>query len=770
MATLSFDVTGMTCAACSARVEKTANSVDGVSKAIVNLLKNSMEIEYDGDPATVDALCKAIEKAGYGAHPKAKDGAPAPSAPNASQSESATEARTVRNRLIVSFLFCIPLFYLDMGHMYGWPLPGFFTGHANMMNFALTQLLLTIPIVAVNFKFFRNGFRGLIHRSPNMDTLVALGATASIAYSVVSLYRTGIALGLGNLDAAHVAAMDLYFESAGMILTLITLGKFFEAKAKNRTTDAITALMDLAPKTAMVVSADGTETETPIDEVSVGDVIAIRAGESIPVDGSILEGNGTIDESMLTGESMPVEKHSGDKVSCATVNTAGFFIMKAERVGDDTALAQIIKLVDDATSSKAPIQRIADKISSVFVPAVMGIALIVFIVWLIVSGGGETKAIMHAVSVLVISCPCAMGLATPTAIMVGTGRGAKEGILIKNAETLEGAHEITTLVLDKTGTITMGVPQVTDAIAAPGISKEDLFMLANGLERKSEHPIATALCTYLKEQKSDTLPTRDFRQIPGQGLAATIEGALALGGNLKMMKENGIDLGNFEEKAKSLAKQGKTPVFFAWSGQLLGMMAIADAVKPTSASAIAELKAMGIRTVMLTGDNAETAQAIANEVGIDQVVAGVLPQGKEEVIRKLQAQGKVAMAGDGVNDAPALARADVGIAIGAGTDVAIGSADMVLMRSDLMDVPKALKLSKATLRNIKQNLFWALFYNVIFIPVAAGALSMFGIPGITPDFAALAMSCSSVCVVCNALRLRAWKPRWILQADPNKNR
>ncbi len=766
MATQRFDVTGMTCAACSARVEKAAGSVPGVERAVVNLLKNSMDVSYDGNPDTLAAIAQAVDKAGYGAAPRIEtgpggSGAAASAAGAAARPENAAakEAQSVRLRLIVSFIFAIPLFYLDMGHMFGWPLPPAFHGAQNAMTIGLTQLLLTAPIVFVNFKFFRNGFKGLAHGSPNMDTLVALGASASLLYSIAQLYRVGIALGAGDLALAHDAAMDLYFEGAGMILTLITLGKYFEARSKGRTTDAITALMDLAPKTATVVADDGSERELAVENVQPGDILAVRAGQAVPVDGVIVEGTGVLDESALTGESVPVEKAVGGEVTGATVNTAGCFKMRAERVGNDTALARIIQLVDDATSSKAPIQRLADRISAVFVPVVIGIALVVFGVWLAISGMNLSQAVVHGISVLVISCPCALGLATPTAIMVGTGRGAKQGILVKSAEALENAHDIATVVLDKTGTITTGTPEVTDVVAATGIEEGDLLMLAYGLEKKSEHPLARAICAYADACKSDQLPVKDFAQVPGRGLTGVTEGARALGGNAAMMREAGIELGQLEGRAQELANQGKTPLFFAWGGQLLGLIAVADQVKPTSAAAVRELKALGMRTVMLTGDNERTAAAIQQQVGVDQVVAGVLPDGKDAQIRSLAQRGKVAMVGDGVNDAPALARADVGIAIGAGTDVAIESADMVLVRNDLMDVAAAIQLSRATMRNIRQNLFWALFYNVICIPVAAGALAPLGVV-LTPDIAAAAMSLSSIFVVTNALRLRAWKPRW----------
>ena len=763
MTTQVFDVTGMTCAACSARVEKTTSAVPGVEKAVVNLLKNSMEVTYSGDEAVLAAISEAVDKAGYGAIPRAAGGgaskAAAPAGPTPADIAKA-EARRVRIRLIVSFIFTIPLFYLDMGHMYGWPLPGVFLGHENMMTFGLTQFLLVIPVVAVNFKFFRNGFKGLVHKSPNMDTLVALGSAASMLYSIAALYRIGYALGHGDMDGAHMAAMDLYFESAGMILTLITLGKYFEARAKGRTTGAIEALMNLAPKTALVVGDDGSEREVPVEQVQVGDILAVRSGAGVPVDGTVVQGAAAIDESALTGESVPVDKAEGAEVCAGTVAVSGYVRIRATRVGDDTSLAHIIKLVDDATSSKAPIQRIADRISGVFVPAVISVAVLVFVVWLVATGMDVTKAVVHGISVLVISCPCALGLATPTAIMVGTGRGAKEGILIKSAETLENAHDVSCVVFDKTGTITKGTPEVTDVVAASGMDEADLLTLALSVEERSEHPLARAVVEHAAAHTDDKLPVSDWRQVPGEGVACTTEGQAALAGNARMMQAKGVELGGLAARADELAAQGKTPLFFAWGGQLVGLIALADTVKPTSAAAIAELRAMGIRTVMLTGDNERTAAAIQRQVGVDEVVAGVLPQGKEAQIRRLQQQGKVAMVGDGVNDAPALARADIGIAIGAGTEVAIESADMVLMRSDLLDVASAVKLSRSTLRNIKQNLFWALFYNVICIPVAAGALTPLGVT-LTPDFAAFAMSCSSICVVSNALRLRGWRPKWL---------
>lgn len=757
----TFDITGMTCAACSARVEKAARSVPGVDGVAVNLLKNSMEVTFDGNPETTGALEAAIEKAGYGATARVPAGAQGgtvvgQAAQARPVADAAAEAKRVRMRLIVSAVFTVPLFYLSMGHMFSWPLPGFFLGDENVLTFAFTQFLLLLPVVFVNFKFFRVGFKTLFHGAPNMDSLIALGSTAATVYGIYAIYRIGIALGTGDFHASHMAAMDLYFESAAMILTLITLGKYFEARAKGKTTDAIAKLMDLAPKEAVRL-VDGREERVAVDAVRAGDVLVVRAGEGIPVDGTLLEGSGTVDESVITGESVPVDKRPGDAVTGATVNSTGWFTMRADRVGDDTTLAGIIRLVDEATSTKAPIEKIADKISGVFVPVVIVIALGTFAVWML---GGSTleSALSHAISVLVISCPCALGLATPTAIMVGTGRGAQNGILIKSAEALETAHDVKTVVLDKTGTITEGTPSVTDVIAAPGVDIARLLEAAVSIEGRSEHPLARAICDYAYEQKAYPLLVEDFKQVPGEGVTALVDDRPTCAGNLRMMEGRSIDVGEFAVTAHRLADEGKTPLFFAQDDALLGIVAVADTVKPSSARAIGDLRAMGIRTIMLTGDNERTAAAIQREVGADEVVAGVLPEGKEREIRRLAEQGRVAMVGDGINDAPALARADVGIAIGAGTDVAIESADIVLMKSDLADVPAAIQLSRATLRNIKQNLFWALIYNAVCIPVAAGALSFAGV-NLNPMIAAAAMSLSSVCVVTNALRLRGWKPR-----------
>ena len=759
----TFDVTGMTCAACSARVEKAVRAVDGVSDVAVNLLKNSMEVDSDGAPETLSAVVAAVEKAGYGALPRqAKGAGPAGGVQTGAPSPmgaAAAEAKQVRQRLVVSFAFTIPLFYISMGHMFGWPLPGFLLGERNIMAFGLTQLLLLAPVVFVNFKFFRVGFKTLFRGAPNMDSLIALGSTAATVYGVYALYRIAYALGAGDVHGAHAAGMDLYFESAAMILTLITLGKYFEARAKGRTTDAIATLMDLAPKTAVRVSADGTQEQILADDVREGDVLAVRAGEGVPVDGVVVAGAASVDESAITGESVPVDKAPGDPVTGATVSRTGYFTMRATRVGDDTTLAGIIRLVDEATSSKAPIEKIADRISGVFVPVVIVIALGTFAVWMVL-GAGLESALSHAISVLVISCPCALGLATPTAIMVGTGRGAKSGILVKSTEALEGAHDVRTVVLDKTGTVTEGAPSVTDVITAPGVPEERLLATALAVEHLSEHPLARAVCGFAQARGTAAdARIEGFMQVPGEGLSATVDGAAVLAGNLRMMEARGVDAGEMGARARRLADDGKTPLFFAADGRLLGVIAVADTVKPTSRAAVAELKAMGIRTVMLTGDNERTAAAIQREVGADEVIAGVLPEGKEREIRRLAQGGRVAMVGDGINDAPALARADIGIAIGAGTDVAIESADVVLMRSDLMDVPAAIQLSRATLRNIKQNLFWALVYNAVCIPVAAGALAFAGV-NLNPMIAAAAMSLSSVCVVSNALRLRGWQPRF----------
>ena len=779
----TFDIQGMTCASCSARVQKAAAGVPGVTEADVNLLKNSMELDYDGTDATATAVCDAIERAGYGAVRRvAANGRKAAPAALGGAAAKAAHERLVQ--LVVSIAFSAPLFYIAMGPMFGWPeVPGL-DGMDNMMASTITQLLLCIPILFVNRHYFITGFRTLWHRSPNMDSLIALGSAASFAYSLVSVYRMAWAFGAMDMAAAHDAMHGLYLDSAGMILALIDLGKYFEARAKGKTTDAIAALMDLSPKTALVVR-DGAEVEVPTEEVRVGDRVVVRAGESVPVDGRVVEGSAALDESAITGEPVPVEKNVGDRVTGATTSTSGWFAMDATSVGDDTTLAGIIRLVDEATSTKAPIERMADKIAGVFVPVVMAIAAVTFFAWMAISGDFAT-ALNHCISILVISCPCALGLATPTAIMVGCGRGAANGILIKSAESLEGACALDYVVMDKTGTVTAGAPSVTDVVVADGASEQELVYVAAALEQKSEHPLAKAVSEFAARSRgaagqgsavadgaapaapavadgaaaatSAAPAVEGFSQIAGGGIVAAVDGSEALAGNARLMAQKGIALGALAARADALAADGKTPLFFARGGHVLGLLGVADPVKPTSAAAVARLRAMGVRTLLLTGDQRITAEAVARAVGVDEVVAGVLPDQKELKVRELQRAGhKVAMVGDGINDAPALARADIGIAIGAGTDVAISSADVVLMKSDPADAATAIELSRATMRNIKQNLFWALFYNSICIPVAAGVLSPLGVT-LNPMIAAAAMGFSSVFVVGNALRLRTWKP------------
>ncbi|MDY3900379.1 MAG: heavy metal translocating P-type ATPase [Atopobiaceae bacterium] len=764
----TFDITGMTCASCSARVQKAASAVDGVSEASVNLLKNSMEVDYDGSAATADAVVAAVEKAGYGATPRHPHGPAAPvaggtheleSAENASQASARKALDEKLRQLVASAVFSVPLFYLAMGPMLGWPeVPGL-SGMQGMMADALTQFVLASLVILTNRHYFVTGFRTLAHLSPNMDSLIAVGSGASYAWSVVMLYGMALALGAGDLEAAHADMHNLYFDSAGMILALITLGKYFEARAKLKTTDAISDLMNLAPKQATVVR-DGAELVVPTDEVVVGDTLVVRTGESVPVDGVVTEGTAAIDESAITGEPIPVEKVAGDKVTGATVTRGGWFRMRACAVGDDTALAGIIRLVDEATSSKAPIERFADRIAGVFVPVVLAIAAATFVAWVALLAPGDVAlALTHAISVLVISCPCALGLATPTAIMVGTGRGAKNGILIKDATSLETACRVTTVVLDKTGTITEGTPRVTDVELAPGVEADELVGLASALERRSEHPLAKAVVGYAAESDvADEADVEDFEQVAGGGLAGTVAGYHVLAGNARLMGQRGVDVSALQAAADRMAADAKTPLYFAADGRLLGVIGVADVVKPTSRRAIERLRSMGVRTLLLTGDQAKTARAVARQVGVDEVIAGVLPDQKEGEVRRLQEAGEVvAMVGDGINDAPALARAEVGIAIGAGTDVAKSSADVVLQHSDPADVATAIELSRATMRNIKQNLFWALFYNVICIPVAVGVLAPWGVT-LNPMIGAAAMGFSSVFVVSNALRLRGWRP------------
>ena len=752
-----YNVTGMTCAACQARVQKSVSNLTGVQECNVNLLKNSMVVTYDDKNVNSGQIIAAVEKAGYGAslqQAKGKSAAQAVSPVDTAKKEY----ETMKRRVIWSFVFTIPLFYISMGHMMGWPLPGFFLGTENSMIYALTLFLLALPVAIINNKYYRMGFKTLFHGSPNMDSLIALGSGASLAYGVYALYKIAWGFGYGDLAMVNQFTHDLYFEGAGTILTLITLGKFFEARAKGRTSDAINKLMNLAPKKATVVR-DGVETVIPAEEVEKGDILIVKARESVPVDGVLLEGTGSLDESAITGESIPVDKQAGDKVIGATINQSGYFKMRADKVGDETALSQIIKLVDEATSSKAPIAKLADKVAGIFVPIVIGIALLAMAVWLI-CGATFEFAMTIAVSVLVVSCPCALGLATPTAIMVGTGRGASNGILIKSAEALETAHSVNVVVMDKTGTITQGKPVVTDLACHSGVAEDHLLQIAASLEKLSEHPLARAIVAEAEKRNMQFLPVEQFEQIPGQGIKGSIEGLTCLAGNQKLLNAEGVHDQALEQLQDQMADQGKTPLFFAAAGKLIGMVAVADVVKPSSKQAIADLQAMGIEVIMLTGDHKKTAEAIRRQVGLDRVVAEVLPQDKEQEVRKLQESGKkVAMVGDGINDAPALARADVGIAIGAGTDVAMESADIVLMRSDLLDVAGAIELSKATIRNIKENLFWAFFYNIIGIPIAAGCwYTAFNLK-MNPMVAALAMSFSSVFVVSNALRLRFFKPK-----------
>lgn len=755
-----FDITGMTCSACANRIEKGVKKLPGIQEVSVNLLKNSMMVSYDETALNRDDIIQSVEKAGYGASVKEETQKSQVSSNTGAEKKDAAKEqyKLMKKRLFWSAVFTIPLFYISMGHMFGWPLPQGFLGMENAMNFAFTQFLLLVPILFINSHYYKTGFRTLFEGSPNMDSLVALGSGAAVVYGIYAIYK--ISYGLGHMDMQMVDSfmMDLYFESAGTILTLITLGKTLEARAKGKTSDAITKLMDLAPKVARV-ERNGKEMRIPVEEVQAGEIIIVKAGESVPVDGVVLEGNSSVDESALTGESIPVEKHEGDTVIGATINKTGYFKMRATKVGNDTALAQIVRLVDEATSSKAPIAKLADKVSGVFVPIVITIAIVSTVVWLL-AGYGLEFALSIGIAVLVVSCPCALGLATPTAIMVGTGRGATNGILIKSAEALETAHSLNTVVLDKTGTITQGKPVVTDILTEKGKKEEEVLQIAASLEKLSEHPLAEAIVAEAKKRRINFLPVEDFKQIPGQGISGNINGKVCLAGNSRMMNAFRVSNDKLVRLGEQLADNGKTPLFFSYGGKMVGVVAVADVVKPTSKQAIQELSSMGIEVVMLTGDNKKTAQAIQKQVGVDRVVAEVFPEDKEKEIRRLQEQGKkVAMVGDGVNDAPALARADVGIAIGAGTDVAIESADFVLMKSDLLDVSTAIQLSKAVIRNIKQNLFWAFIYNIIGIPIAAGVFYLaFGLK-MNPMIGALAMSFSSVFVVSNALRLRWFKAK-----------
>ena len=742
MMTEQFAVTGMTCAACSAHVEKAVSRLSGVQSAPVNLMLGSMTVTYDEKAVTEGDIIAAVKAAGYGASPASQTDQ------GQLRRDQDAALRRRKKHLIWSVVFLVPLFYLSMGHMMGLPLPQVL--HTHPLLLACLQLALVIPILILNRNYFTVGFSRLVKLSPNMDSLVAVGAAAGLVYSLIEM---------GLLAAGQVSGMpDLYFESAGMILTLVTVGKYLEERSRGKTTGAISALLALAPESA-VVRRQGQELTIPTEEIVAGDTVIVRQGGRIPVDGVITDGHAAVDESAITGESLPVEKVPGDAVTSATVTSSGYLELRATRVGGDTTLSQIIRLMEEAASSKAPISRLADRISGIFVPAVMAISLTAALLWAFVGGMDVRFCLSIAIAVLVISCPCALGLATPVAIMVGTGQAAQQGILIKSAESLELLHKVQTVVLDKTGTVTMGQPRVTDILCAPGVTEEELLCVAASAEKPSEHPLAHAIVEESQARHIPLCPVSGFRSVPGGGIQATLSGEAVLAGNAGYLAQNGVSLAAMEADAHRLAEDGKTPLFFAESGRLLGCVAVADVVKPDSAKAIAALRRMGRRVVLLTGDNQRTANAIARQIGVDQVIAQVLPQDKAKCVAQLQQQGqRVAMVGDGVNDAPALAQADVGLAIGAGTDIAIESADVVLMKSSLLDIPAAMDLSRAVLRNIKQNLFWAFFYNSIGIPVAAGVLYPALHLTLNPMLAAAAMSLSSVCVVSNALRLRGWKP------------
>lgn len=744
-----YTVTGMSCAACSARVEKAVSKVEGVTSCSVSLLTNSMGVE--GTAAAADII-KAVEEAGYGASRKGETTKAGQTGKTVGDEELLADRETpiLKKRLLASLGFLAVLMYFSMGHMmWGWPLPAFFQD--NHIAMGLIQLLLTAVVMVINQKFFISGYKSLWHRAPNMDTLVALGSTAAFVYSTYALFAMTDAQVKGNMESVMAYMHEFYFESAAMILTLITVGKMLEARSKGKTTDALKSLMKLAPKTAMILQ-DGVETEISIEQVNKGDFFVVRPGDYIPVDGIVVEGNSAVNEAALTGESIPVDKAPGDAVSAATLNQSGFLTCQASRVGEDTTLSQIIQMVSDAAATKAPIAKIADKVSGVFVPAVIAIAVVTIIVWLL-AGESLGFALARGISVLVISCPCALGLATPVAIMVGNGMGAKNGIMFKTAVSLEETGRTQIVALDKTGTITGGEPKVTDVIPVGGISEKELLFHAYALEQKSEHPLAGAIIAYGKNKDIAVGEVIDFTALPGNGLSAVLDGSTLIGGNYKFVSEKSEISQSIKEKSEVLSEEGKTPLFFAKDGKLLGIIAVADMIKEDSPQAVKELQNMGIKVVMLTGDNERTAKAIGKQAGVDEVIAGVLPEGKENVIRNLKKKGKVAMVGDGINDAPALTRADVGIAIGAGTDIAIDAADVVLMKSRLSDVPAAIRLSRATLKNIHENLFWAFFYNVIGIPLAAGVwIPLLGWK-LNPMFGAAAMSLSSFCVVTNALRL-----------------
>ncbi len=762
MKSQKFDIKGMTCSACSMAVDKSVNKLDGIENVNVNLLSNSMVVKYDENKLNDNLIIKAVEDTGYQAFIAGNKKVAGSSANKENVAE--IEMKEMKKRLIISMIFTIPLFYLSMGHMLKWPLPSFVHGHGNTMTFAFLQFLLALPVVIVNSKYYKVGFKTLFKGSPNMDSLIAIGTTAAMVYGVFAIFKIGYGLGHGDEHMVMQYSMDLYFESAAVVLALITLGKFLEARAKGKTSEAIKKLIDLAPKTALVIRKNmetgaEEEYEIAVEDLAIGDIVLVKPGQSIPTDGVIIEGRTSIDESMLTGESLPVEKNIGDKVIGASINKSGSFRFEVKKVGDDTALAQIIKLVEEASSSKAPIAKLADQISKIFVPTVIAIAVIATVTWLLLGYSFEF-ALSIGIAVLVISCPCALGLATPTAIMVGTGKGAENGILIKSAESLETAHTINTVIMDKTGTITEGKPRVTDIVISGKINKEKLLQLAASVEKNSEHPLADAIVKEAENEGISLLNISDFEAIHGMGLQAKVDGMFVYMGNRKLIESKNIQFASFEEESERIAAEGKTPMFFANENEVLGIIAVADVVKSTSEHAIKEFERMGIEVIMLTGDNKKTAEAIGKQIKVNKVIAEVLPQDKEKEVRKIQETGKkVAMIGDGINDAPALVRADVGIAIGAGTDVAIESADIVLVKNDLLDAVRAVQLSKSVIRNIKQNLFWAFIYNVIGIPLAAGVFYSILNWKLNPMFAGAAMSLSSVSVVSNALRLKLFKAK-----------
>ncbi len=763
MKKLKFDVTGMTCSACQAHVEKAVRNINGVKSVNVNLLQNFMQVELDENITDALQIVSAVEYAGYGASESGAKSAE-------KTYDNSDELEKMKKRLIYSVCFLVPLFYICMGHMIGLPVPSILSGHENMMIFALTQLLFTVPIIALNFHFFRNGFKNLIHRSPNMDSLIALGASAAFVYSLYGTYMTAYFMGRNEFGTAHGYMMNLYYESCGMILTLITVGKYLEEKSKRKTSDAVGKLVSLAPKTAIVIR-DGKETEIPASDIAIGDIFILKAGASVPCDSTVIEGSCSVDQSALTGESIPVEKNIGDTLMSASVSTGGFVKCRCDRAEKDSTLSQIISLVEEASASKAPIARLADKISGVFVPVVIGIAVVSAILWIVITND-FSMALKSAISVLVISCPCSLGLATPTAIMVGTGKGAQNGILIKSAESLETAHHISTVVLDKTGTCTEGKPSVKEIILNE-ITEDEFLTLIGSLEKNSSHPLAKAVIEYCSEKNIDFKSCTDYTETAGGGISGKVNGKSIIVGNRRIMEQNKIDISDLVSEAEKMAEDGEIPLYIAVDGRIAGIISLADRIKATSGEAISLFKSINIKTVMLTGDNVKTAQAIASQLDIDEIHAELLPKDKTSIIKKLQENGeRVAMIGDGINDAPALASADIGIAVGAGQDIALESADIVLMKSDLRDAAESIRLSRATIRNIKQNLFWALFYNALGIPLAAGLFYPVLHWQLNPMFGAAAMSLSSVCVVTNALRLNFFKTQKSsieeIKIEPNK--